>query len=142
MKDSNPKTKKNLIYHQSTEESVYSFQLVLFTYSLLHYYRTHKTTTNQKQRGTQRDGSRLGRFFQGLRMAHSVSERHGEACRGARRGASSGGSLLLSESLFRRRNDLLCFQSVSSALCYRICSSVHLQPRERWLDHPCLSLHG
>lgn len=75
-------------------------------------------------------------------MADRVSERHGEACGGARGGAFGGGSLLLSETLFGRRNDILCFPIVSSALRYRICSSIHLQSGKLGLDHTRLSLHG
>jgi len=59
-------------------------------------------------------------------MADRVSERYGEASGGARGGAFGGDSFILAEPIFGRRNDILCFPIVSSTLCYRICSSVHL----------------
>ena len=75
-------------------------------------------------------------------MAARLFQGHGEAGGCHRGGAHGRAPVLLSEVGFGGRDGLLDSQGLSSALYYWVCSAVHFQPGEYWVDHSGVPFHG
>lgn len=78
----------------------------------------------------------------GSSMASRFPSRNDQPFSRHRHCRSRRSPLLLPEARPWRWNDLCHFQSLSSALYYWLCSSVHLQPAKPCLDPSRLSFHG
>ncbi len=75
-------------------------------------------------------------------MDEGLSRRHGEtvACQ---RGCAYGSVVVVYAKIrFGKRDGLLNCEGLSSALCHWVCSAVHFQSKQSWVDHSGLPLHG
>lgn len=95
----------------------------------LNHHRNHKTT-NLSSLLTVHFAAFQGSFPNGFFMDGGVPQGHGETLGCHRGGAHGRAVVLFSEVRVGRRDGLLDSQSISSALCYWVCSAVHFQPEQ------------
>lgn len=75
-------------------------------------------------------------------MVAGLFQGHGEAGGCHRGGALGRAPVVLAEVGVGGRDGLLDSQGLSSALCYWVCSTVHFQSGEYWVDHSGVPFHG
>lgn len=75
-------------------------------------------------------------------MVDGLFQGHGEAGGCHRGGALGRAPVVLAEVGFGNRDGLLDSQGLSSAVCYWVCSAIHFQSGEYWVDHSGVPFHG